>query len=190
MGMSVLRLVSPTHPAAAPLLAGLRHEYTELYGPDVATELDRHSPIEFLPPSGAFLILEQDGVTAAGGALRRLGPGVGEIKRMWTDRRFRGRGYARIVLAELERAALRRGYHTLRLETGNLSLAAIGVYASVGYDEIAPYGSHAADPRCVSFEKRLDGRDHVAPDALDRREIVVRQMLEHHALHAGRLEAA
>jgi GNAT superfamily N-acetyltransferase len=117
--MSVLRLVSPTHPAAAPLLAGLRYEYHRDYGPTVAGELHRLSPIEFLPPSGAFLIVEQDGMTVAGGALRRLGGGVGEIKRMWTAPRFRGRGYARLVLAELEQAALRRGYHTLRLETGD-----------------------------------------------------------------------
>jgi ribosomal protein S18 acetylase RimI-like enzyme len=129
-------------------------------------------------------------VTAAGGALRRLGAGVGEIKRMWTAPRFRGRGYARLVLAELERAALRRGYHTLRLETGNLQLAAIRLYASLGYEETAPYGDHGADPRCVSFEKRLDDRDHVAPDALDRGDVVVREMLEHHAFHAGRLEVA
>jgi hypothetical protein len=103
-GMSVvLRLVSPSHPAAAPLLAALRQEYADLYGSDVATELDRYPPIEFLPPSGAFLILEDDGMTAAGGALRRLGGGASEIKRMWTAPRFRGRGYARLVLAELER---------------------------------------------------------------------------------------
>jgi ribosomal protein S18 acetylase RimI-like enzyme len=185
--MSVLRLVSPTQPAAAPLLAGLRQEYTQLYGPEAATEVDRHSPIEFLPPSGAFLILEHQGMTVAGGALRRLGGGVGEIKRMWTHERYRGRGYARLVLGELERAALRRGYHTVRLETRNLQVAAIGLYVSAGYAEIGGYGT---DQRRVAFEKPLDGRDHVAPDPFDRRQVIVRQMLEHHALDAGRLEAA
>jgi GNAT superfamily N-acetyltransferase len=188
--MSILRLVSPSQPAAAPLLAGLRQEYTQMYGPDIATEVDRYSPIEFLPPSGAFLIVEHKGLTVAGGALRRLGRGVGEIKRMWTDQRYRGRGYARTVLAELERAAVRRGYHTLRLETGNLQLAAIALYASCGYEEISNYGAHGADPRCVSFEKRLDGRDHVTPNALYRGEVVMREMLQHHPLHARRLKAA
>jgi ribosomal protein S18 acetylase RimI-like enzyme len=188
--MAMLRLVSPTQPAAAPLLAGLRQEYTQLYGADVASDVDRYSPIEFLPPSGAFVILEHRGLTVAGGALRRLGDGAGEIKRMWTDPRYRGRGYARTVLAELERAALRRGYHTVRLETGNLQLAAIALYASCGYEEISNYGAYGADPRCVSFEKRLDGRDHVAPNALDRGEVFMHQMLEHHALDARRLEAA
>jgi ribosomal protein S18 acetylase RimI-like enzyme len=188
--MSVLRLVSPTQPVAAPLLAGLRQEYTDLYGTDVAAEVDRYSPMEFLPPSGAFLIVEHDGMTVAGGALRRLGHGAGEIKRMWTAPRFRGRGYARRVLGALEDAAGRRGYHTLRLETGNLQLAAIALYRSAGYEEIANYGAHAADPRCVSFEKRLDVRDHFAPHAPDRREVAVRQMLEHDALDAGGRKAA
>ena len=188
--MSDLRLVSPTHPAAAPLLAGLRQEYHRDYGPEVAVELARYSPIEFLPPAGAFLILERDGMTVAGGALRRLGGGVGEIKRMWTAPAHRSRGHARRVLAALEEAAVRRGYHTLRLETGNLQLAAIAMYASSGYSEIASYGPLGSDPRCVSFEKRLDGGDHVAADARDRGHVVVRQMLQHHALDPGRLEVA
>jgi GNAT superfamily N-acetyltransferase len=161
--MSVLRLVSPTHPAAAPLLAGLRYEYHRDYGPTVAGELHRLSPIEFLPPSGAFLILEQDGMTVAGGALRRLGGGVGEIKRMWTAPAHRGRGYDRRVLAALEAAAARRGYHTLQIET---------------------------DPRGDSFEKRLDGAYDLATDELDRREILVREMLKHHPLDAGLRQAA
>ena len=172
------------------MLAGLRQEYHRDYGPAVAVELDRYSPIEFLPPAGAFLILEQDGMTVAGGALRRLGGGVGELKRMWTAPDHRGRGYARRVLTALEQAAARRGYHTLRLETGNLQLAAIAMYASAGYDEIPPYGPLGSDPRCVCFEKRLDGRDHVAADARDRGHVAVRKMLQHHPLDPRRLEVA
>src|SRR5829696_17898 len=114
--MDVLRLVTPTHPAAAPLLAGLRSEYHDRYGADVAAELDRDSTYDFLPPAGAFIVLEVDGMTIAGGALRRLGPGLGEAKRMWTAPGHRGRGHGRRILAALEHAAVRRGYHTLRAE--------------------------------------------------------------------------
>jgi GNAT superfamily N-acetyltransferase len=182
--------VTPTHPAAAPLLAGLRHEYTRAYGPEVALELDRYSIYEFLPPGGAFIVLEVDGMTVAGGALRRLGPGVGEIKRMWTAPAQRGRGYGRRILAALEAAAVRRGYHTLRLETGDVLDAAIGLYRSSGYEPIEAYGFWGADPRALSFEKRLDVWEHFATDELDRREVLVRKMLEHHPLHAGLREAA
>jgi GNAT superfamily N-acetyltransferase len=189
--MDVLRLVTPSHPAAAPLLAGLRHDYTQAYGPDVATEVDRYSTFEFLPPSGAFIVLEVDGVTVAGGALRRLAAGVGEIKRMWTAPTHRGRGYGRRVLVALEAAAARRGYHTLRLSTGDALEAAVGLYRSAGYEPIPAYGEDwGADPRCRSFEKRLDGAYDLATDELDRREILVRKMLEHHPLDAGLRKAA
>jgi GNAT superfamily N-acetyltransferase len=188
--MPQLRLVTPTHPAAAPLLVGLRLEYQTLYGPDVAAEVDAYSEFEFLPPAGAFLVLESRGITLAGGALRRYGPGVGEVKRMWTAPDHRGRGYSRRVLEALEAAAVRRGYHAVRLQTGVLQRAAIGLYESSGYEPVAAWGRHANDPRLLSFEKRLDVRDDLAAHELDRGEVVVRKMLEHHALHAHLREAA
>jgi GNAT superfamily N-acetyltransferase len=183
--MTRLRLVTPTHPAAAPLLVGLRLEYMGLYGSDGAAELDATSGYEFLPPAGAFLVLESAGVTLAGGALRRLAPGVGEIKRMWTAPDHRGRGHSRRILGALEAAAARRGYHTVRLQTGILQPAAIGLYESSGYEATpAAWGRLAGDPRVLSYEKRLDARDHLAAHELDRGEVVVRKMLEHHAFHA------
>jgi GNAT superfamily N-acetyltransferase len=157
--MPHLRLVTAMHPAAAPLLAGLRREYSIMYGPEVAAELDAYTAYEFFPPAGAFLVLEADGITLAGGALRRYGPGVGEIKRMWTAPDHRGRGYSRRVLLALEETAVRRGYHTLRLQTGALQTAAIGLYESSGYERAAtPWGPFANDPRLVPFEKRLHAR--------------------------------
>ena len=185
-----LRLVTPTHPAAAPLLAGLRHEYMQAYGPEAVSDLDRYSIFEFLPPAGAFIVLDVGGMTVAGGALRRLEPGVGEIKRMWTAPDHRGRGYGRRVLAALEAAAARRGYHTLRLETGDRLEAAMGLYESSGYARISGYGTWGADARATSFEKRLDGAYDLATDELDRREILVRKMLQHHPLDAGLRQAA
>jgi ribosomal protein S18 acetylase RimI-like enzyme len=153
--MSDIRHVSADHPAAAPLLAGLRQEYFTLYGAAVEPELDRYAAMEFHPPQGAFLILEADGVTLAGGALRKLADGIGEIKRMWTAPAQRGRGYGRRVLAALEDAAVHRGYRSLRLETGDLQHAAIALYASAGYRETAPYGPRLGDPRLVCLGKAL-----------------------------------
>ena len=74
---------------------------------------------------------------------------------MWTAPAQRGRGYGRRVLAALEDAAMKRGYRSLRLETGTLQRAAIALYASAGYREIAPYGPHRGDPRLVCLEKAL-----------------------------------
>ena len=94
------------------------------------------------------------------------------------------------MLSALETAAVRRGYHTVRLQTGILQAAAIGLYETSGYEPTAPWGRHAGEPRLLAYEKRLDVWDHFATDELDRSEVIVRKMLEHHSLHAHLREAA
>ena len=108
--------------------------------------------LEFDPPYGAFVVIRNGEETMAGGALRRLSDGVGEIERMWTAPLARGRGYARRVLAVLEATAMDYGYETLQLKAATSQVAAIALYRSVGYEPIeaqAPIGDFAY------FEKRL-----------------------------------
>ena len=93
--------------------------------------------------------------TLAGGALRRLADGIGEVKRMWTAPEHRRRGHARRILEALERRAVAYGYSALRLETATLQSGAIELYRSQGYHPIPLYGRLAVDPRCVCFEKTL-----------------------------------
>jgi ribosomal protein S18 acetylase RimI-like enzyme len=111
------------------------------------TEMD----LEFEPPHGAFVVIRRDEQTMAGGALRRLSDGVGEIERMWTAPEARGRGYARRVLAVLEAAAIDYGYRALRLKTAPSQAAAIALYRSVGYEPAAASGLSDF----LFFEKRL-----------------------------------
>ena len=141
--------------AAAPLVDGLMAHYRRNYGAFVDDEFDAYVDAEFEPPRGALLLLVAGGETIAGGALRMLGDGMGEIKRMWTAPAHRRQGHAAGVLAELERLAAELGLHTLRLETGDLEIGAIRLYRASGYVEIEPYGRMSDHPRCVCFEKRL-----------------------------------
>jgi ribosomal protein S18 acetylase RimI-like enzyme len=156
--MTASRMVAYDDPAVAPVLAGLDEEYRALYGAAVEGELELYNASEFAPPLGAFLIVESGGATVAGGALRRLADGVGEIKRMWTAPAHRGRGHARRVLGDLEAVAARYGYRALRLQTGDLQAAAVALYHSAGYRSIARYGRYRDEPRCLCFEKLLAPR--------------------------------
>ena len=153
--MTVMDLVRPEHPAAAVVLAALEQEYRAGYGALLDREEGVYHPDEFAPPHGAFVVIRDGEETMAGGALRRLSDGVGEIKRMWTAPRARGRGYARRVLAVLEATAIDYGYRKLRLETAKPQLAAIALYRSVGYEPAEAYGMFRDDPRFVYYEKRL-----------------------------------
>jgi ribosomal protein S18 acetylase RimI-like enzyme len=84
----------------------------------------------------------------------KLPPGApAEIKRMWVDPRTRGLGLGRRFLAELEARAARHGCDVLRLDTNKALTAAIGLYHSCGFQEVAafndePYAHHW-------FEKRI-----------------------------------
>ena len=148
-------MVSHDDPAVAPLLAGLEQEYRSLYGEVVDGEIELYDATEFAPPMGAFLVVEAGSETVAGGALRRLADGIGEIKRMWTAPSHRGHGHARRVLADLEAIGARYGYRALRLQTGDLQTAAISLYHSAGYRPIERYGRYRDEPRCLCFEKSL-----------------------------------
>lgn len=99
------------------------------------------------PPDGCLLIAHLSGSAVGCAGLRTLGPGVGEIKRMWVAPDARGLGLGRRFLAELEQLARRRGMRALRLDTHSSLSEALELYRSSGYCEIArfndnPYAHH------------------------------------------------
>jgi GNAT superfamily N-acetyltransferase len=107
---------------------------------------------EFEPPDGVFLVLVEDGVTVAGGALRRLSVDTCEVKRMWTAAAHRRKGLASTVLDALEAVARDRGYSRLRLETGPAQPEARALYERRGYRHIPTYGKYE---QATAFELRL-----------------------------------
>lgn len=147
------REVALDAPEARPLLEGLEAEYASRYGEN--DELSAYDPEAFSPPCGLFLLVEEDGEAVAGGGLRQLHPGVGEIKRMWTAEHARRRGHARRVLTLLQDAALARGYRRLVLETGTEQPEAVELYGAAGYSRIANYGRYREDPRSICMGKDL-----------------------------------
>ena len=124
----------PTDPAAEPLILDLAREYDERYGYPSSRELSRYPAEKFSPEhGGAFLLVLRDGVLAAGGAFMKSSDTAAEVKRVWTSAAFRRQGMARIVMAELEREAARRGYTEIELTTGARQPEAVALYLSLGY---------------------------------------------------------
>jgi DNA-binding MarR family transcriptional regulator/GNAT superfamily N-acetyltransferase len=107
------------------------------------------------PPAGCFLVARLDGRAVGCGALRRLAPGVGEIKRMWVAPEARGLGLSRRLLGALEDQARGRGLSRVRLDTNRSLSEAQSLYRSAGYREIARFNDNPyAD---FWFEKALNG---------------------------------
>jgi GNAT superfamily N-acetyltransferase len=108
---------------------------------------------DLVPPAGAFLVARFDGQPAGCGALKRHGPGVGEILRMWVDGAHRGLGIGKRILDGLERQAVALGLGTVRLYTNRSLDEAKAMYRGNGYVEIPRYND---DPYAHHwFEKRL-----------------------------------
>ena len=107
----------------------------------------------FDPPDGAFVIVRADGAVAGCGGALTLEPGVGEIKRMWIDPEWRGRGLAPRLLVDLEDRIRAMGHHTVRLDTNSTLHTAIAMYERAGYRVIDRYNDNPFAERW--FEKRL-----------------------------------
>jgi GNAT superfamily N-acetyltransferase len=157
-----LRPVAYDHPDAGTFVAAVQREYVQRYGDEDATPVD---PAEFTPPHGFFTVgYVGGGPVACGGWRARdaepgepLRDGDAEIKRMFVLVRHRGRGYARAVLAELERTAAAAGRRRMVLETGTLQPEAIALYASAGYMPTTRFGVYRDAPNSRCFAKTLPG---------------------------------
>lgn len=82
-------------------------------------------------------------------------PGDVELKRMYVMPSARGKGFARAILAELERTAAAAGRLRAVLETGTEQPEAIALYASSGYHAIESYGVYKNEPENRCFAKVL-----------------------------------
>ena len=155
--------VHPDDPLAAPLFAELAVEYDARYGDlfgGASQELTRYPASAFLPPSGDFVLLLEDGAAVAGGAfMQHPDPGTAEVKRMWTAATHRRQGLARRVLALLEEQAAQQGYTRLVLTTGPRQPEARDLYLAAGwtplFDPAVPRPTDTETLRALPVAERL-----------------------------------
>ena len=91
------------------------------------------------PPCGRFLVLRVEERTAGCVALEDSGGGICEMKRLYVRPEFRGKGLGRKCAEEVVRMARESGYNAVRLHTLPAMRAAVALYRSMGFAEIAPY---------------------------------------------------
>jgi ribosomal protein S18 acetylase RimI-like enzyme len=120
-------------------------------------------PGAYAPPHGALLIARVDGDAAGCVALRplerlrRLEPGICELKRLFVRPEHRGLGLGRLLATAMLEEARRRGYRRIRLDTTHGMEAAQALYMQLGFRDIAPYRTNpVAGTRFLELDLALD----------------------------------
>ena len=104
----------------------------------------------------AFFVLRHDNEPAGCGGIQFFGDEYGELKRMYVRPKFRGKGFAKLMVQHLENFARENNVMLLRLETGIHQYEAIALYEKCGFVPIPPFGDYvksAATSLC--YEKQI-----------------------------------
>jgi GNAT superfamily N-acetyltransferase len=123
---------------------GERHaadrEIVESYfDPEAFSEELANLPGEFAEPKGRLLVADDEGRIAGCVALRDLGHGACEMKRMFVYPEFHGRGVGQLLGRAIVGEAKAIGYRKMMLDTGPAQSEAQALYHKLGFVDVEPY---------------------------------------------------
>jgi putative acetyltransferase len=141
-------------PVVQGLICALNAELEARY-PEEGANFFRLDPEEVSEGRGVFLVAYLADTPVGCGAVRQIEPGIAEIKRMYVDPTFRGRGVGRQIVDALAAQARQIGAKRIVLETGPRQPDAIAMYEHAGFVEIPLYGEYIGSQFSVCMAKDL-----------------------------------
>jgi len=118
-----------------------RERIDAYFDPDGFDDELARLPEPYEHPGGALLLAKVGSDFAGCIALKPLGDGACEMKRLYLKPEYHGLGIGRRLVSRLIEEATAIGYTMMRLETGPLQLEAQALYADFGFRRILPYRS-------------------------------------------------
>lgn len=125
-------------------------EYEKWLGLDLCfqgfEEEMRSLPGRYAKPDGRLILAYKDSELAGGIALRKIGDGICEMKRLYLRENSRGSGIGRELIEKLIEEARKIGYKKMRLDTFPPKMGkAVQLYESHGFYEIPAYYENPYD---------------------------------------------
>lgn len=103
-------------------------------------------PGKYAPPQGRLYLARVDRNVAGCIALRPLGSGACEMKRLYVSEEFRGMRIGKLLIERVIEDARTIGYATMRLDTFPPKMGkAVQLYESYGFRKIPPYYNNPND---------------------------------------------
>ena len=133
------------------LVAELDFELWNELAEDQAT-YDQYNKV---PAIATAIVLFEENVPAACGCFKEIDDRTVEIKRMFVRKAYRGKGYSKRILHELEKWAVSLGYRFALLERSIHFSIAKQLYQSNGYEIISNYPPYTDLPESVCMKKEL-----------------------------------
>jgi len=152
--MATVSITAATSPEDVAAVKALFIEYMDWLGYDLNFQgVDKE--LETFPEVYCHMLLARvDGAAAGAIALKDLGDGICEMKRLYVPDSFQGTGLGRRLSEQLIKDAKGMGFEKMRLDTLPRLEAAVGIYRKLGFEEIAPYYFNPIEG-VVFFEKAL-----------------------------------
>lgn len=147
-----------TTPDDVMLARSLFEEYAATLGFDLSFQDFQKElkglPGDYAPPKGTILFAFDGDMVLGCVALRPMGDGICEMKRLFVRPRFRGRALGRRLAEAVVAEAREKGYKRMRLDTVPAMVEAVALYRSLGFRPIEPYRPNPV-PGAMFFEKDL-----------------------------------
>src|SRR5687767_6750381 len=139
-------------PAFRLLISHLDNELWNELREDQAT----YDQFNQVPGIQTAIVVNVNGKPAAIGCFKVHDTSTIEIKRMFVEKEFRGKGLSKLVLNELEQWAVESGYQFAVLETSVHFKVAQNLYFGAGYDIIENYEPYKGLKESVCMKKKLN----------------------------------
>jgi GNAT superfamily N-acetyltransferase len=111
-------------------------------------DIQRH----YLQAGGTFLAVLDDGVVVGCGAIRKMDDTTAELRRMWLQESYQGRGIGYRLITQLIAFARAQKYLRMVLQTSPAQTRALAFYRRVGFREIPTYNDDVDE---ISLELSL-----------------------------------
>jgi len=133
------------------LILHLDHELWNELNEDQAT-YDQYNKV---PDLNTAIVIYENERPVAIGCFKKYSNDTVEIKRMFVEKEYRGKGFSKLVLKELENWAIESGFDNAILETSVHFKAARSLYMNAGYTITENYDQYKGLDESVCMKKEL-----------------------------------
>lgn len=147
----IIKRTNSSDPDFQVLVSHLDHELWN----ELREDQSRYEQYNKVPDLPTVVLIYVNKIPIACGCFKKYNDDTAEIKRMFVEKQYRGKGMSKFILDELERWAKESGFSFAILETSIRFKAARGLYTIAGYTIIENYGQYTGLKESVCMKKEL-----------------------------------